>query len=89
MKLSNFGFKLSYPRRTRPITDAAESFRSSIIIGTDLQSIADYYFKTGKKKAYALGGAQFKKFARPGGIPSSLFIIARLGDFVNSLILRY
>ena len=88
MKLSNFGFKLSYPRRAEPITDAAKSFRSSIIIGTDLQSIADYYFKTGKKKAYALGGAQFKKFARPGGIPSSFFIIAYFGKGVNTFLRR-
>ena len=60
MKLSNFGFKLSYPRRAEPITDAAEMFRSSIIIGTDLQSIADYYLKIGKKKAYARGARNLK-----------------------------
>ena len=60
MKLLNFGVKLSYPRRAEPITDAAESFCSSIIIGTDLQSIADYYLKTGKKKAYARGARNLK-----------------------------
>ena len=33
-------FFANHRRRTEPITDAAEMFRSSIIIGTDLQSIA-------------------------------------------------
>ena len=53
------------------------------------KGLAKKHLKTSKKKAYALGGAQFKKFARPGGIPSSFFIIAEFSMPVNIICMKF